>query len=383
MALINSSSYRILNAFTVINILNSAKVQTTSYPHIRSRFYDLKKTSDSKIILTVKSQYSSNIEKIYDDIVKLFSVDVLLGGNKVFTTGDQSKLLGVRFAATLQRGTNKVSIFFKSQTPQKSKLPEILRPGVLNEEYFVSKINDQIVKIKEAKDAMSLPAVFDPNLDLVLFENNVKKYTISQIDSIERVGQLLGKEDVLIETKNNNKIKISLKKENFSFWSSSSKYSAAKNILDYLVNNNIVMVSKQSNGRGNLVEVSTGKKLYGIKLPATIGEIKKYCFGDQDSKVDYILIQSFNIGDFKEIKRTGSGGEDYKLELNSAIIYKEIANDIIRMMDNVYLTIVPSSKNASVLMPNYPGFKIQFATNRSSSNYYQPIIKPGTSLGRL
>lgn len=380
MAIINSSGYRILNAATITNILNSSAVQTTKYPHIRSRFYDLKKTSDSKILLTVKSQYTSNLEKIYDDITKLFSTDVLLGGNRVFVTGSQSNVLGVDFILILQRATSKFEIFFKSQKTTKPKVPELLRPGILNEEYFVSKINDQVKKINEAKNTIALPNLFDPNLNLVLYENNQQKYAINGIKSIERVGQLLGKEDVSIKTKNNKKIKISLKKENFSFWGSASQYSAAKDILDYLMNSNLISVSNSS-GRGLLTDISTGKSLIGIRAKATIGEIKKYCFGEGENKVNYILIQSFNVGDFRDIRKVG-GGQDYKLELNSSIIYKETSNDIIRMRDNVYLTIVPSSSNSSALLPNYPGFRIQFATKRASKGYYEPKL-PNGSLGRL
>jgi hypothetical protein len=226
-----------------------------------------------------------------------------------------------------------------------------------------------------------MPSIFDPNLNLVLFENNRQKYTVNGITSIQRIGQELGKSDVRIKTKNRTEVNISLKKQNFSFWSSASKYSAAKNILDYLVKSNIISVSN-AGGRGVITNLSTGKPLVGIKTKATIGEIKKYCFGDGENKVDYILIQSFDAGDFRDIRKTG-GGQDYKLELNSAIIYKENSNDIIRMRNDVYLTIVPSSGNSSALLPNYPGFRIQFATAAATStSYFEPNIS-GISLGRL
>ena len=380
MAIINSSGYRILNATTVINILNSSAVQNKNYPQIRTTYFDLKKTSDSKLLIIVKQQYSGNIERIYDDITKLFATDVLLGGQKVFTTGEKSNLLGIDFVLNLQRSTKKVQVFFKSQKPSRPKVPELLRPGVLNEEYFVSKINDQVKKINEVKIAVGLPDIFDPSLNLVLYENNKQKYTINGISSIERIGQELGKSDVRIKTKNRTEVNIYLKKENFSFWGSASKESAAKDVLDYLSKNNIVSVSSK-NGKGSLTDVSTGNNLIGIMLKATVGEIKKYCFGGEGNKVDYILIQSFDAGDFKDIRKVG-GGQEYKLELNSAMVYKEIANDIIRMRDNVYLTIVPSSDNASALTPNYPGFRIQFATAAASSKYYEPNI-PANSLNIL
>jgi len=82
MTIINSSGYRVLNSTTVINILNSAAVQTKNYPHIRTTFYGLKKSTDNKVMVIVKSQYSTNVERIYDDITKLFATDVLLERKK-------------------------------------------------------------------------------------------------------------------------------------------------------------------------------------------------------------------------------------------------------------------------------------------------------------
>lgn len=254
----------------------------------------------------------------------------------------------------------------------------MLRPGVLNEEYFVSKINDQVQKVNEAKVVVGMPALFDPNLNLVLFENNRQKYTINGITSIERIGQELGKSDVRIKIKSGSDVNISLKKQNFSFWGSASKYDAAKNILDYLVASNVVSVSNSS-GRGVLKNASTGSSLLGIKVKATIGEIKKYCFGEADNKVDYILIQSFNIGDFKDIRKVG-GGQDYKLELNSAIIYKENANDIIRMKDDVYLTIVPSPIMHLHLLQNILDLEFNLQMRRHPPNTLNQVFPLGHSV---
>lgn len=380
MAIINSSGYRILNSNTVINILNSSSVQTKNYPHIRTTFYSLKKYNDSKLLVTIKSIYANNAERIYDDITRLFATDVLLGGKQVFTTGEKSNKLGVDFVLNLQRGSYKVQLWFKTENTSRPKVAEINRPGVLNEEYFVSKINDQVQKINEAKLAVGMPSLFDPNLNIIMYENYKQKYTISGINSIERIGQELGKSDVRIKTKDRNEVNISLKKENFSFWGSAAQYGAAKNILDYLVNSGVITISNNG-GRTTLSDVSTGNQLVGIKTKATIAEIKKYCFGESGNKVDYILIQSFSNLNFSEMRKVG-GGEDYKLGLYAAKIYTESANDVIRMRDDVYLTIVPDSNNASALMPNYPGLKIQFANAAGSSKYFEPKLPTGT-LGRL
>lgn len=382
MAIIDSSGYALLNARTIMNILTSSKVQSNkNYPHLRSSYFDIKKASESKILILVKSTYTSNTEKIYDDIARLFATDVLIKKKKITVESETSNDVGVSFILDLQQQSRSVKILFKSaKSDVKQKLPEILKPGSLNEEYFTSVINDAVVKLNETKEEVGLPRIFNPRLLLGIYENNVKKYTVGPIKSIERLGQELEKTDVRIKTDSGN-INISLKKENFSFWSSASRYSAAKNIINHLVQTNQIEILKSS-GRTIIKNPVTGEKIDGIKLPATIGEIKKYCFGENTNKIDYILINSYNPGDFKEIRKTGLSGEDYKLDLNSKIVYTETSKDIIRMKDDVYLTIVPSSKNSSALLPDYPGFRIQFANKKSSSKFLLPDVK-GASLQRI
>jgi len=382
MALIDSSGYALLNARTIMNILTSSKVQSNkNYPHLRSSYFDIKKASESKILILVKSTNTSNTEKIYDDIARLFATDVLIKKKKITVESETSNAVGVSFILDLQQQSKSVKILFKStKSDVKQKLPEILKPGSLNEEYFTSVINDAVVKLKETKEEVGLPRIFNPRLLLGIYEDNVKKYTVGPIKSIERLGQELEKTDVRIKTDSGN-INISLKKENFSFWSSASRYSAAKNIINHLVQTNQIEISKSS-GRTVIKNLVTGEKIYGIKLPATIGEIKKYCFGENTNKIDYILINSYNPGDFKEIRKTGLSGEDYKLDLNSKIVYTETSKDIIRMKNDVYLTIVPSSKNSAALLPEYPGFRIQFANKKSSSKFLLPNIT-GAYLQRI
>jgi hypothetical protein len=383
MAIIDSSSYAILNATTIINILTSSKVQNNkNYPFVRSLYFDIRRSTESKIIIFIKSPYSSNIEKIYDDITKLFSIDVLIKKKKLLVTSENSNLISVNFNLNLQHQSKNVKILFKSvKSKIKDKLPELLRPGVLNEEYFTSVISDAIDKLSEAKTEIGLPNVFNPRLLLGIYENNVKKYTVGPIKSVKRIGQELGKTDVRIKTDDGD-INISLKKENFSFWSSASQYTAAKNIMDHLVKTNQIQISKNGAGRTEIKDPTTGRKIEGIKFPATVGEIKKYCFGENQNKINYILINSYNPGDFTEVRKTGISGEDYKLELNSSMVYTQASTDIIRMKDDVYLTIVPSSKNSSALLPNYPGFRIQFANKKSASNFILPNVS-GVFLSRL
>ena len=374
MAIINSKTYRILDARTIINILNSRLVQTTKYPHIRNSYFEIKLASSGKVLILIKTQYASNIGKIFDNITELFSVDVLLGGKKVSVFGDKSKISGIDYQLTLQQNVKKVEIFFKASKKIMEKVPELLRPGVLNEEYIVSKINDRIEDLQEAKNKVNMPKIFNPVLNLGLFENNKEKYVVGPIKSIKRVGQELEKADVLIETIPNKKIKVSLKKENFSFWSSAEKYEKGKKLLDYLVNQNIIQTSYES-GRGVLTETSTGKKLRGIRVSATIEEIKKYCFGEGNKKIDYILIQSFEPGDFTETRTSGRSGEVYKMNLNSNKVYKETTQDILRLRDDVYFCITSSSRSSSGMGSDYPGFKINFMNKKSSKLYFQPNLQ--------
>mgnify|MGYP003345796766 CR=1 FL=1 len=374
MAIINSKTYRILDARTIINILNSRLVQTTKYPHIRNSYFEIKLASSGKVMILIKSQYASNIGKIFDNVTELFSVDVLLGGKKVSVFGDKSKISGIDYQLTLQQNVKKVEIFFKASKKIMEKVPELLRPGVLNEEYIVSKINDRIEDLQEAKNKVNMPKIFNPVLTLGLFENNKEKYVVGPIKSIKRVGQELEKADVLIETIPNKKVKVSLKKENFSFWSSAEKYEKGKKLLDYLVNQNIIQTSYES-GRGVLTETSTGKKIRGIRVPATIEEIKKYCFGEGNKKIDYILIQSFEPGDFTETRTSGRSGEVYKMNLNSNRVYKETTQDILRLRDDVYFCITSSSRSSSGMGSDYPGFKINFMNKKSSKLYFQPNLQ--------
>lgn len=383
MTIIDSSSYVILNAKTIINILTSGKVQNNkNYPHIRSSYFDIKKASESKIFILIKPTYASNSEKIYDNIAKLFSTDVLIKKKKILVESETSNAVGISFILDLQQQSKSVKILFKSAKSEiKEKLPEILRPGSLNEEYFTFMIDKALIKLDKSKKEVGLPGIFNPRLLLGIYENNIKKYTIGPIKSIKRLGQELEKTDVRIKIDTGD-VNISLKKENFSFWSSASKYSATKNIMDHLVKTNQIEILKNGSSRTELKNPVDGKKITGIKLQATVGEIKKYCFGENNNKIDYILINSFNPGDFKEIKKIGLSREDYKLDLNSSIVYTKTFKDIIRMKDDVYLTIVPSSKNSSALLPDYPGFRVQFANKKSSYNFFTPNID-GVFLQRI
>ena len=379
MALIDSTTYKILNASTVLNILNSKTVQTTSYPHIRSSFFDAKKssTSDYKVIIKVKSAFVSNKEKIYDDIVKLFSVDVLLSKTKILVTSDSVKKPGIDFSVNLQHRGKNLKIIFPSGRAQ---LPEILRPGVLNEEYFASKIDDCANKLQEVRDEIGLINFYNPRLYLVLHENFKEKFTLGPVKSAERVGQELGKTDVKIRCIDGKIIDVSLKKDNFSFWSSASTYSPAKAILDHLIKTQQVTLNKSSNGMTQIFDANN-MPLEGIKSPATVGEIKKFCFGEGKNNVDYVIISSFSSNDFSDLQVMGTSGEDYKIGIYANVVYTESSVDIERMKDNVYLTISSSTSNSSALSP-YTGLKIEFTTANKSSKYYMANLR-NSSVSRL
>jgi hypothetical protein len=324
MALIDSSTYAILNSRTIMSILTSSKVQNNkNYPHLRSSYFDIKKVSESKILLLVKSTYISNIEKIHDDIARLFSTDVLIKKKKILVESETSNAVGFNFILDLQQQSKSVKILFKSAKSEiKQKLPEILKPGSLNEEYFTSVINDAVIKLNESKEEVGLPRIFNPRLLLVIYENNVKKYTVGPIKSIERLGQELEKTDVRIKTDNGN-INISLKKENFSFWSSADTYeNVPMQILNKTLQSGKVAL-KTSPGQPSTFVGNVG----GIRVPATIPEVKKYCFGGPTG-VDYIVINA---------KLTGVGKNNV-INMSGINIFKnDNTRDILRMLPDVYL----------------------------------------------
>jgi len=230
----------------------------------------------------------------------------------------------------------------------KSKTSSVLRPGEAYELYFHSVILDELNKLKELREEMDIPPqMFDMynNLTLNVYGGG-KKISIGPIRSADKVGQTGKKPDISIKTKSGKDVTISLKQGNFSFWSSADTYqSVPKKILENSLNGGIVSI-QSSPGQSVVFSNNVG----GIRVPATIDEIKKYCFGGPTG-VDYIVINAGVTGVSRNI-----------ISMSGINIFKNNnAGDIMRMMSDVYLIIKRDSKRSASAMSPYKGLTVTFA----------------------
>jgi hypothetical protein len=230
----------------------------------------------------------------------------------------------------------------------KGKTSSVLKPGEAYELYFHSVINDELNKLKELREEMDgVPSqIFDMynNVTLNLYGGG-KKISIGPIKSADKVGQSFKKPDISIKTKNGKDTTISLKQGNFSFWSSADTYqNVPKKILENTAAKGIVSLKTAPNGN-TVFDGNVG----GIRVPATIDEIKKYCFGGP-SGVDYIVINAKLTGVNRNI-----------ISMSGINIFKNNnSGDLMRMSSDVYLVIRSgSSRSASAMFP-YKGFTVNF-----------------------
>lgn len=223
----------------------------------------------------------------------------------------------------------------------------ILKPGEPYELYFHSVILDALTDLKELREEMDVPPqIFDMynNVTLNIYGGG-KKISIGPIKSADKVGQTGQKPDILIKTKTGKNVTISLKQGNFSFWSSADTYqNVPKKILENSLNRGIVSL-QSSPGQSIVFANNVG----GIRVPATIDEIKKYCFGGPTG-VDYIVINAKLTGVSRNI-----------ISMNGLNIFKNNnPGDIMRLIPDVYLVIKKDTRrNASAMLP-YKGLTVSF-----------------------
>lgn len=290
-----------------------------------------------KDLVTGKSLY----ENIYSELIRLYPQLKL----KKEIDGSIGKI----------RVTENGYGYIKVQLEEsKNKRSGVLKPGEPYELYFHSVILDELSKLKELREELDgIPSqIFDMynNVTLNLYGGG-KQISIGPIKSADKVGQSGKKPDILIKTKKGKDVTISLKQGNFSFWSSADTYSdIPKKILESTAEKGIVSLKTTSNG----VTVFDGN-VGGIRVPATVDEIKKYCFGGPNG-VDYIVINA---------KLTGVSRNIISMK-GMNILKNNNSKDINRMMSDVYLVIKSDPKrNASALSP-YKGLTVSFV-NRSSA----------------
>ena len=331
------------------------------------------KMGKGKVCIFVIVNYESinKIDTIVDAIVKLFNNTNLYNSfTKDFTfkitatarTADSffiGKLRNVLNQITVSSSSFKVYLRLISESapiiPKKEKLPEILRPGILNESFLELLVLDQLQQIKEIEKELSpiFPNAFkNSKLILNLYEQSTKKVKIGPIRSIQtvgnvRIGGLQQKPDILINVPGKS-IKISIKANIFPGWSSASNYVGAKSVFDYFQSKGII--EYDTNGILKVNNITCN----GIAIPATLGEVKKFCFNGDE--VDYILINNFSVNDIIS-NLTKVHNNNYTIDLRCNRIYINNNQDIQKIQKDVYLTIQKSTSKSSKLLP---GFRIEF-----------------------
>lgn len=372
--MLNKKSDKILNPSTVLRIL--------TYPNVRSKYTKLTstyceiKTGTGKYInyvfINVKKPHKDKINEIITEVKTLFQTDVQLYDssgnlrkNNIIVTQETPKrdfYNGVvKLSGTTEVGT--VTILFpflkntlKSNTGTTS---EVIRPGAANEFMMVSLIKDQLQLLKEIKEDLGylFPSEYlSQKLDINLYEKTspIKKGTIKQVKSIERVGEervggLQQKPDVKITT-SSGIVNISIKQNVFPAWSSAWTYPGALDVMDYLVTNNLIQITNTGIRVGN-------SQYSGVAVNSTIGEVKKFCFNNNE--IDYAIVNTFSSGDItSEVTKTADN--TYSVDLKSNIIYGNNDADIARLIPTVFLAISKSSSSASALKSKYPGFIAEF-----------------------
>lgn len=275
-------------------------------------------------------------EKIYSELLRLYP-NVKL---KKEIDGDIGKI------RVIQNGYGYVKIKLERST---SKISSVLKPGEAYELYFHSVILDELSRLKELRKELDgiPPQIFDMynNVTLNLYGGG-KQISIGPILSADKVGQTGKKPDIAIKTKQGKNITISLKQGNFSFWSSADTY---ENVPMQILNKTLQagkVALKTPPGQPSTFVGNVG----GIRVPATIPEVKKYCFGGPTG-VDYIVINA---------KLTGVGKNNVISMSGTSIFKNNDTRDILRMLPDVYLIIKSDPRrNAKTMLP-YKGFTVNF-----------------------
>ena len=254
---------------------------------------------------------------------------------------------------TMNINTNK-DISIKIYLGEKSFTPRALRAGLAFEDYVSSIIKEGIAEIKEYKKENDINVIPNSyfNLTLNLHQKSRRRtIKIPGITSVVESGKNNNKVDIKIYSGNPKggsatETQISLKQNNFAYWSSANKYNEALTLFEKNVNNGKVPIQLSSN---NLVTFADN--IDGIYFPATSKEVLKYCFGENEYAVDYIVIGAI----FEGID------ENFNINVNCGRIYSRNIKDDLRILArDVYLLI------SSDLTSKASAFKdLTFGPNRN------------------
>lgn len=241
----------------------------------------------------------------------------------------------------------------------KKTTPSVLRAGEAYELYFHSVLIDGVTHLKKLREEMDIPvSIFNmyKNLTLLITSEN-KKISIGPIKSADKVGQEGKKADITITLMNGKKVQISLKQKNFFSWGSAGTYDRVYSkrpmeILKNAIDQKIVSVGKDN-------EIIFPPNVKGIRVPATLSEIKKYAFGDTSNYVDYILIHAIKVN---------YNNNTNIIYMDGAQIYKNNEpRDLIKMQNDVYMVIYKISGNSTALRP-YKKVSVMYVNRNHAYN---------------
>lgn len=178
-----------------------------------------------------------------------------------------------------------------SRSTSKSTTSPLLRPGVAYEYFFHSFIVDAFEKRNDLATSLGLTTVQKKNLFkiyLIITTTAGKRIQIGPINDTQQIGQQNKKTDERITLTTNTVVNLSLKQENFWWWSGGftndeSIKKRYKSIIKAAISKGIV---KEKN---NQITFEPGVE--GIRFPTTINEVKKFAFseGSGDDQIRYVI----------------------------------------------------------------------------------------------
>jgi hypothetical protein len=388
--MLSTKDDKILNLETVIRILSRPSVHQ-KYPNLKPYYYKITKhIKNNYIYINVKNEYKNKLDVIASNIENLFSTQVQLtgdGGSNITVSREppRNQIYNIILVLKARRTTIKILFPFLTKSIVGSG---VLAPGAPNEFMLEALVKSQLDFIEEqVKDVKKLfPTNFSPVLSVFIYEGSktTPSVIIGPIKKIERVGDVRDKEGYQIKpdikiTTNFKVVNISVKMEVFPQWSSAGRYTGAKVIMDYLTNNNIITV----NGTMGSRSITYNNSNYsGIVLPATPGEIKKFCFNNDEVK--YIINKTFSNDDIiSEVSQYGSSLSSFKMDLRVNSIYENNSVGIDKLKPNVFLVINAKNTTASGLTTKYDGFSVNFVPKNKIPKGAVSIPVPTNLSGRL
>jgi hypothetical protein len=386
--MLNTKDDKILNVSTVSRIILRKNVEA-KYLNLKQYYYEIK-TRGNQVLIKIKDIYRNKVDFIVNDIENLFSTNVVLNNKTISVSREVPKNPIYRQVLVLKYSNTTVTILFP-ELKTKIPVPRVLKPGIANEDFFeelvkspIEFINDQVKDIKTL-----FPIGFSPAISLFVYEGLATSPSakIGPIKTIQQVGEERDEEgyqkkpDIKITT--NSRIEnISIKMNIFPEWSSAGRYTAARNIMDYLTKNNIVTITGTKENRSFIYN---GNTYSGLVFPATIGEVKKFCFNN--TEINYIIVKTFSNDDIiSEVSQYGNNLNNFKIDFRVNSIYINNQQGILKLNPDVFLLIWAKNTSATGLATNdrkYDGFGIKFIPKNKIKTNYASILNLPIIQGRL